>query len=93
MTNMIVADLASNWAAAVGNNRQIEKKQSASYVFAFENSFAKYRIYQFTPAEESSYEYVAECSNRGKCDRDSGICKCFSGYTKDNCAEQTTIVM
>ena len=90
-TNMIVSDIASNWAAAVGNNRRVDKRGDST--ISFEPAMAKFRIYQFIPAEESNYEYVAECSNRGKCNRDTGVCQCFPGYTKDNCAEQTTIVM
>jgi hypothetical protein len=25
-----------------------------------------------------------ECSNRGLCDRDTGICNCFTGYSSSN---------
>jgi hypothetical protein len=27
-----------------------------------------------------------ECSSRGICDRNSGLCKCFEGYVKDDCS-------
>ena len=46
------------------------------------------RVYKFYPdagAPFGGYDYTAECSNRGVCDRDSGLCDCFSGYTKGNC--------
>lgn len=43
------------------------------------------RIYKFTPPK-TSVSYVGQCSNRGLCDRISGICKCFSGYTNDDCS-------
>merc|ERR1712146_415962 len=29
----------------------------------------QFQIYKFTPAPASTYKYVAECSNRGTCDR------------------------
>ena len=48
-------------------------------------------MYKFFPASKSTYEYVAECSNRGLCDYDVGVCTCFSGYTGDACQEQSLI--
>jgi hypothetical protein len=38
-----------------------------------------------------AYEYVSECSNRGNCDRDSGLCVCFRGYTGDDCSIQNVL--
>ena len=25
------------------------------------------------------YQYVSECSNRGSCDREAGVCRCYTG--------------
>lgn len=35
---------------------------------------------------------LAECSRRGHCERSSGQCKCFAGYSGANCGMQTVIV-
>lgn len=44
-------------------------------------------LFKFTPGV-SSYEYVSECSGRGACDRGTGLCSCFKGYSNDNCDTQ-----
>jgi len=51
----------------------------------------QYNIYKFFPATASTYDYVTECSNRGICDSTSGTCKCFPGYTNDDCSIQNSI--
>lgn len=33
-----------------------------------------------------------ECSNRGQCNRDSGLCECFTGFYGAACSKQTTMV-
>jgi hypothetical protein len=37
------------------------------------------------------FQYVAECSGRGNCDRTVGLCSCFAGYSNDNCDTQTPV--
>jgi len=39
----------------------------------------------------TAYQYVAQCSNRGSCDASTGLCKCFKGYSSDNCSEQNML--
>jgi hypothetical protein len=52
---------------------------------------AEFKIYKFFPAADSTYEYVAECSNRGLCNTEDGVCECFEGYGNDNCDEQNSL--
>merc|ERR1711918_285368 len=44
-------------------------------------------LFKFTPATTGNYEFVSQCSNRGSCV--DGICECYKGYTKDDCATQS----
>jgi len=44
-----------------------------------------YKFYPPTNNAQGGYEYAAQCSNRGICNTDSGLCECFHGYTNDNC--------
>jgi hypothetical protein len=44
-------------------------------------------------ATGATFQYVSQCSNRGVCDGVTGLCKCFSGYTNDNCDTQNAVLM
>ena len=41
---------------------------------------ALFYIYKFFPHHGSSYEYIAECSNRGICNNFEGLLRVLSGY-------------
>merc|ERR1712169_88810 len=52
-----------------------------------------FNIYKFFPHVDSQYEYVAQCSNRGLCNEEEGLCECFSGYTGDSCSDQNSLAV
>lgn len=81
MTHIISTDISTNWGVSVG-----QRSPSGDVI-----GRPQFRVYKFFPAPESTYDYVAECSNRGICDRGSGVCKCFPGYTSDACSEQSSL--
>jgi len=78
-THLINTDLSTNWAVAFPTTSA--------------GTNADFYVYKFFPAQKSTYNYVNECSNRGICDRDSGVCKCFGGYTGDSCSEQSSLAL
>ena len=41
----------------------------------------------------ATFQYVSQCANRGTCDSSTGICKCFKGYSNDNCDNQNMLAM
>merc|ERR1712224_765853 len=47
-------------------------------------------IVKFEPGP-TSYEFVQQCSGRGLCNGDDGLCECFTGYTSDNCDQQSAL--
>merc|ERR1712000_527232 len=77
--HQINTDLSVNWASA-----------PASGISALTGDF---RLYKFTPADASTYNYVGECSNRGLCDSAEALCQCFPGYSGDNCAQQNSLAV
>lgn len=52
-----------------------------------------YRVVVATDAKDKVYNYVSECSGRGLCASDTGVCTCFKGYTNDNCNTQNILAL
>jgi len=83
LTHVINTDLATNWGAYSGYSGDgVQPKPRTQF-----------RVYKFFPATSSTYNYVAQCSNRGICQTDTGLCSCFPGYTHDDCSVQNSIAL
>jgi hypothetical protein len=50
---------------------------------------ASANTYKFFPPTGASW--AKECSDRGNCNTDTGLCECFTGYTHDDCSVQNTL--
>lgn len=83
--NKITTDISTNWASSLVGKGGIAGTPTANH--------PKFQIYKFTPNPISTYEYVAECSNRGLCDYTAGTCTCFPGYSSDACQEQNSLAV
>jgi len=60
--------------------------------FFFRKTTADLLAWKFQfPVQQGGYEYVSECSGRGLCNHNSGVCECFTGHTSDDCSVQNTL--
>jgi len=44
-------------------------------------------------ASGQTYQYVSQCSNRGTCNSDTGLCQCYKGYSGLACDAQNMVAM
>ena len=86
MRHIITTDISTNWAHTFGETTTADGATPALVT-------GQYLVYKFMPSKASTYNYVGECSNRGTCNRDSGVCECFPGYSSDNCHTQSSLAL
>jgi len=84
LTRAAQATMSGVAVAALAANNDIYMVQG----FA-QNGFSYSTITE--AAAGTTYQYVAQCSNRGSCDASTGLCKCFKGYSNDNCDTQNML--
>jgi hypothetical protein len=85
-TNVISLDLSTNWAVELYQGAADHYKDMSPV-----DTRNPFYVYKFIPHVDSTYDYVAECSNRGLCDYETGVCECFTGYTDDACNSQDSL--
>jgi len=82
--------LECNYAGCTTSGCQPYFAGLASGIVAPDASAAFCRVAVATAAQ--SLVESAECSNRGLCDRETGVCTCAEGYTRHDCSVQTVLV-
>merc|ERR1711988_2051872 len=80
--------------ATTDTTNQKGQAGSSSDVALVDTGATVYKFYPPTLAKTGTtgYNYVAECSNRGICDSETGLCNCFPGYSGDNCGSVSSLV-
>jgi EGF-like domain len=92
LTDVIISDISTNWGSAPRGMAVAADNVVTPTIFD-PLLHPYFDVYKFIPNVKSSYEYVAECSNRGICDTQSGLCTCFAGYTSDTCGIQNSLAV
>jgi len=87
-TFVIEVDVNFGWEGLKGDP---ENSDTALDGTTWSDNTGVVTLFHFTPSSAGNYEYASQCSNRGLCDEDTGLCKCFSGYTTDDCSMQNAL--
>lgn len=84
-TFVIEVDANFGWTSPKGDPENSDTDRDGS---TWSDNTGIVTLFHFTPGAEGNYQYVSQCSNRGMCNPELGICNCFSGYTGDDCSVQ-----
>jgi len=79
-------DLNHNGALNTGSS-------AASYASVGWSNVPEYEMFPTDPtvyaASNNEAHFYAECSNKGSCNRDTGLCACLPGFTGAACQRST----
>lgn len=81
------------YGPGAGDNKDVRKNAQRRETADGTQYVGFVNIFKFSPATTGTYTYVSECSNRGVCDSEVGVCECFKGYTNDDCSVQSSIAV
>ena len=82
-TNIIEVDASLGWDGASGQDPENTGNGNTGLV----------TLFHFSPPSgvNEKLPYVSECSGRGNCDRETGLCNCFQGYWHQDCSVQNSM--
>jgi len=91
---------ANDWGYDVNSIKKdsctcFTRVEDAKTVYAFTGADCSQRTCAFgkswadPPSAINNHNQYTECSSRGKCDRKTGECQCFAGYTGVGCRRST----
>jgi len=92
-TNVIEVNANFGWRGWQGDPENSNTALSGARDTSWSDNTGIVFLFHFNPVEEGSYSYTSMCSNRGACNKGTGICECFKGYTKDDCSLQSSLAM
>jgi hypothetical protein len=85
-TTRVYTELNAQRQRKFSRRHRIELNYAINSDFSDPNSTWHVRAFKFFPPADQGYTYVSECSNRGICRSQLGLCECFSSYTLDDCS-------
>jgi len=87
----VTLDYNLNAIYSFATGYQIGGLDSKPYKYEYSTAASIYKFH--LPTDNSEYTYTAQCSNRGLCDKSTGVCDCFNGFTNDNCDRQNALAI
>lgn len=91
-TYVIEVDMNVGWEGPKGDPENTDTGPYGSSTPTWSENTGIVTLFHFdTSMENSNYEYVSQCSNRGLCNVGLGVCECFGGYTGVDCSSQNAL--
>ena len=77
--------------SADGAIADVNYASSPKDLFRISNNEETLGVVVTEQADAVTFQYVAQCSNRGFCNGETGLCECFSGFVSENCDTQNAL--